>query len=378
MWIVVLIVVAAALGAGGMDKGGETPSSDGEETAEWVDHGIRFVWSPATKELTAYHSETIDGSPGNTVESVGYFPTQEAAYAASLGWMPFSGPSPEGAGGPADPQLQDPIDVPAIAVCQTVKTDGQFSICLYQQTGGKWGFRATDGGGVTVATAGALATKGAALVSAWQMLLPFPTDVVPAPDTKFGVTLMPDGTIGYDATPANRAAWTAKSTAAWQAALNGGETDPAGLVLAVFGTIWPNVNLLRLKPYGQSLGEVAERVAPFKDDAAEAASRIFVAQAGLATSPSQGGDQEPAAPAVQIQLGESAELLQHMKADGTSWWIVTEAGSQLNASQTEMIPWATWGVWGPDTNVSGEPVANGNTALRETAIGNAQVWIETH
>lgn len=338
-----------------------------EPPPEWVDHGIKFSWSPTSKELLAYHTQQLGGGVGpEVVELVGEYPTQGAAYAASLGWVPFG----EGAGAP---------DPDAPIVCQTIKTDGKFQICLYTQPGGKWGFRATDGG-LTVATGGAFATKLEAVVGAWQMLVPFSTDVVPAPDTRHGVTLHPDGSVMLDAKAANIAAFKAHAIPVWQAELDKGESDPAGLILAVLGSIWPAVNLLRLRPYGQSLGEVAARVSPVKDDAAAAVGKIFVVQGGLATNPNPTppAPQASSGPAVQIELGPSAELLQHTKADGSQWWIVTEAGQTLTGGGTEIQPWATWGVWGPDAPVAGDPAGAGSTGLRDNAIAAAKVWIEGH
>lgn len=82
----------------------------------------------------------------------------------------------------------------------------------------------------------------------------------------------------------------------------------------------------------------------------------------------------PEIPVVQVNLGTDAPELEQYPAGGAVWWIVTTEKPVLlsggNPSQE-----ATWRVWGPDTNVVGEPVADGITGSRETSTTAAKAWI---
>jgi hypothetical protein len=360
---------AAALAAKGwlpppgpvVEPGLPKPPVPTPDANAWVDHGIAFSWAPGTGELTAKHSVGVAGGTEPTTELVGTYPTREAAHLASLSWVPF------GAGeGVAQPQA-----------CETIKADGPYSICLYKQNGG-YGYRALDGAGATVATGQVPGgTQSDALLAAWQMLLPYPVNVVPAPSTKHGATLEPNGTVK----PADLAAFKAYAIPVLQAQIAKGETDPAGLVLHVLGSLWPAVNLLRLQPNGKPLGVTASRIAPHVASASAVADRIFVLQAGIATPPPTATvpPAPPSGPVVQIDLGPNdPQLLQHVAANGAKWWIVTTYREFLSPTSGEPTSESTWRVWGPDAPVVGAPVAASQTGARPTSIAAAKTWIETH
>ncbi len=157
------------------------------------------------------------------------------------------------------------------APCIVEKTDGPYDICIYAQ-GKKYGFLATNNG-KQAATGGGLLTKTEALVEAWQMLAATEVMVVQEPLGRYGAVLLPNGTFhlaedGYDD-------FYTRAAPIWVEELAKGETDPAGLILAVFLSSYPEINPLRMKPGGGTLAEAAARVEPFKGEPQKALPRIF-------------------------------------------------------------------------------------------------------
>ncbi len=83
-------------------------------------------------------------------------------------------------------------------------------------------------------------------------------------------------------------------------------------------------------------------------------------------------------PVVQIDLGPDNPLLeQHLKpgTDEKFWIVTTEKPVLLGGGGGTPSVESTWRVWGPNTNVSGEPVAEGMTGSRAASLDAAKAWI---
>ncbi len=82
-------------------------------------------------------------------------------------------------------------------------------------------------------------------------------------------------------------------------------------------------------------------------------------------------------PVLQINPGPDNPLLEQYAKPGTAdtYWIVTTVKPVMlsggNPSQE-----STWRVWGPNTNVVGDPVAQGQTGSRPASLDEAKSWID--
>ena len=86
----------------------------------------------------------------------------------------------------------------------------------------------------------------------------------------------------------------------------------------------------------------------------------------------------PVDPVVQINLGPDApEVLQYAKPDSDDmFWIVTTLKPVMLPGGPSQE--STWRLWGPNTLIVGDPVAEGSTGSRSQSMDKAKHWIATH
>lgn len=276
MPIVLVLLVVFALMFSGKGKGGTTPPGSGlpEITETRVAYRGRSIFVGKTPEAIAkpFRWRVAEANGDAVANATGWAATEAEAIGAAqlvIDGMPVI--EPQRPTPPTPTPNPNPLEGGGAPVaCESIVRDGGFTICLYPQ-GARWGYRATDAAGMPVATEGGFDDKRTARVAAWRMLAPMPTTL--ASVTRHGITIDERGNV----TLGNRAAFDARALPVLQAELGKGETDPRGLVLALWSSIWPSINPLRVTVDGQSLATVAARVAPAIPNAQAMADAIFAA-----------------------------------------------------------------------------------------------------
>jgi hypothetical protein len=235
--------------------------------------------------------------------------------------------------------------------CDITRIDGPFRVCLSQNAAGKWSYKATRAGeDVENAQGAGFDDRDDALVASWEALLPYAVtyDV----RTRDGVTLQYSGIVSLQ----NSVTFAAKAQPIIATQLAEGDDDGASLVLAVLGAIFPAVNLLRLRPNGDELEAVAERVDAASNAAAKVAA-IF------------------ASPPVLLQLGAGAgtSVERYTKDGGSVWTIVyTATQPELAEGQAGFVS-TKWRAWAP-----GVSPQEGTETLHGSALTAEAVKAEAH
>ena len=248
----VAIGVALRMAAGEKPKGHQVA---GEETiTEYRGYGIAI--SLVDSEIAKpWRWRILDGDGEPVANATDWEATEAGALGRGKAWVDEHSPkAPDVPGGPEGDAGPPP------AACEEVVPDGDLSICLYR-AGGGWSYRATDAGGLPVATAGPYDTRGGAKVAAWRATAQaHPTTVVGVPTTRHGLTLSPDGSIKLD----KLQTWTSFATPIFAQAI-GANAAPLATITNALGKVFPAVNPWRFKPNGKSLQAAALRVAGVND-----------------------------------------------------------------------------------------------------------------
>lgn len=83
-------------------------------------------------------------------------------------------------------------------------------------------------------------------------------------------------------------------------------------------------------------------------------------------------------PVLQVDLGPDNPLMLHEQKPGSAdmYWVVTTEKNVLlpGGGGTPSVE-STWRVWGPNTNIVGDPVADGQTGSRAASLNAARAWI---
>jgi hypothetical protein len=251
-----MLLVAAAVGgvAYALAPAGEPTTGlvPGDETVEsYRGHGIAIGEIKDAKGPEPFRWRIQDPDGEAIANAFGWAADAAEALAAAKTWIDSNIPNL--------PPVPEAAEAPEQPVCEDQLRDGDFDICVYK-TPTAWAYRATDAGGMALSTEGGYATKSAAKIGAWQFLAARSTMLVDSPTTRRGVTLFPDGTLKVD----NMETWVSWATGPVAQAIGSGQGSNA-IVLDVLARTWPAVNPFRLRPNGDEISVVAERIAGQQD-----------------------------------------------------------------------------------------------------------------